>query len=108
MGYYLVDFEGINPTMKKYDKWKDLDLKKCALISSFLIHPHLRGNSLQLKLTQIAEEEAESRGFSNIMVSVRNDNKFANVNFLKVGFKLFAESKELGFYDEMGFYKKSL
>ena len=76
----------------------DQELPYVVHMDTVAILPAYRGNRLQFRLMQAAEEEIRSRGYRYLMCTVHPDNRYSRDNILAQGYRVAAAKEKYGGY----------
>lgn len=99
-GFFMVAFPGL--TAKNLGHHLELDQKQLLTVAhmdSVVILPEFRGNGLQYKLIQKAEEVLkEETDYRIWMATVHPDNTYSLQNVLSLGYEVVAEALKYGGY----------
>ena len=74
------------------------ELPKVAHMESMAILPEFRGNRLQYRMMQAAEEELRASGYRYLMCTVHPENRYSRDNVLRQGYHVVATKEKYGGY----------
>ncbi len=76
----------------------DEELEKVAHMDTIAILPKYRGNGLQHRMMQTAEEELKSQGYKYLMCTVHPENIYSKKNAVKQGYRAVLTKEKYGGY----------
>lgn len=99
-GFFMVAFPGLTgKNLGHHLELKQKQLLTVAHMDSVVILPEFRGNGLQYKLIQKAEEVLrEETDYRIFMATVHPDNTYSLQNVLSLGYEVVAEALKYGGY----------
>jgi ribosomal protein S18 acetylase RimI-like enzyme len=81
--------------------------RKTVHMDSAAVLPKYRGNHLQARLMQAAEDELRGQGYQYLMCTVHPDNRFSRGNVERLGYRLMKVKEKYGGY-RRGIFLKEL
>lgn len=87
--FFLVLFPELsNDNMGRFLSLPDRELMKTAHMDTAVVSPAFRGNHLQQRMMQFAEEELIRRGYRHLLATVHPDNAYSLNNVLSLGYRI--------------------
>lgn len=74
------------------------ELQKVAHMESIAILPEYRGNRLQYRMMQVAEQELKDSGYRYLMCTVHPENHYSRENILRQGYHVVTTKEKYGGY----------
>lgn len=98
-GIFMITFPGLSDENLGRDiNLPDEELLKVVHMDTVAVLPHYRGHSLQQRLMQAAEIEAQQLGYRYFMCTIHPDNHYSKNNVLKQGYRIVATKEKYGGY----------
>lgn len=98
-GIFLVAFPGLSAENLGYDlNFSREQLLLTAHMDSAAVLPRYRGNRLQYRLMQEAEQDLRAMGYRYLLCTIHPDNRFSQANALRQGYQVVKTTKKYGGY----------